>query len=124
MGILFSVQCCVGGGKDHMPSHLCIAPCITGKAEVASIDGFGIPAKKVVRHAEICGRVAIGSIKVERTLQPLQCLPGATRPHQYGSPLDIVVGIARIEPECAVDLRQCEIVALPEKMDRDRKSVV
>ena len=61
---------------------------------------------RILRPASESGREAIGPVEAEGALQPGQCLRGSTRPHKDGAAEGIVVGIARIELEHAVDL--CE----------------
>ena len=104
--ILLSAHFGIRGGKHRMRDHLGIAPWVAGKSTVANIDGLGIPAKQIVHRAEPRGCEAIGPVKAQRPLQPRQCLRGSTCPHQDASAVGIVVGIARIDLERAVDL--CE----------------
>ena len=100
-----------------MREHLGVASWVAGKGTVAGIEGLGIPAKQVIRHAEPCGREAVGLVKAKRALQPRQCLRALARPYQDAPAGGIVVRIARIDFERAVDLREREIEAFPEKME-------
>ena len=68
---------------------------------------------RILRPASESGREAIGPVvEAEGALQPGQCLRGSTRPHKDGAAEGIVVGIARIELEHAVDLCEGEKYAL------------
>jgi hypothetical protein len=104
--ILLLAHFSIRGRKHRVRDHLGIAPWVAGKGSVANIDGLGISAKQVIHRAEPCGCEAIGSVKAQRPLQPRQCRRGSTCPHQGASAFGIVVSIAWIDFERAVDLRE------------------
>jgi hypothetical protein len=61
--ILLSGQFSICGGKHRMGEQLGVPPWITGKGAHTGIDRLGIPAQQVVRHAQPCGREAVGWVE-------------------------------------------------------------
>ena len=116
LGVLSSIQLCIGGCQSSPPHKLGVTAEVTGEAAVYGFDGFGIPVEEIIGHTELIGGSGIGAIKAKRPFKPRQGLCGSARPYQGGAARRETFGIARIDLKGMLCLSQGEIETSPGQM--------
>src|ERR1700730_7244762 len=113
----------VDGRQGRVREHLSIAPRVARKRTIARIDRLVVAADKVIRHAKPSDGKPVGAVEAKGSFEPWQALRGLAGPHRDGAAVSIVVGVARINFERAVESPESKVVTFPKQIDIGEKAV-